>query len=614
MTEEKKSDSPTFDLTSLETSLVDGFGLTSLDTFDSFGSAFHLIGKAEWSMETLLKKQKCFGDCEKYHRKEFNTLMSWLERHSQEHKDAKIVFQSFSDWENIGIIKCSESRGKLFKQLFKKILANGDASIYSATFTFIFLHLYKWSFYCELIQVLEVLEDIISDTGNSDNSGNNDDKVSTELFGTIYYVVGCLFVTTNKICKNCNANGDKEYSHLFDPIRAGNYLLKAAERNVIDAQFHYADFKDISTTCHCSHVSFQTCSLPNLCNPKDVAKWKNNEEAIKWYTIAAKNGEEYSINNLAIAYRCGDIVKKNLDLAEKLFTKLIQMNKLLSVSELPEYEIFSIKNERKDFVGAWNYCLQCAEKGQLWAMMECVKISWNKEYSSIFKNETRLGTRLETTLKWLHQIINLYDYRMKNLSMFKSDHKFRIDRNKLALNYARKYLYSGLNIPGLLKTWSHTYETPFDDFGLTLYYCDQDKIQEHLISVLNDLKEKDSSPDLLAHFVYTYGLNWKIFYQKFPIQFTYFGQDLCDDDKGVNDVKSTSSQENIDQNNYLSVNLQHEKLTEIYRDMKYSSSPSSLGYILPGDIVNLIGDYIPWFSLVKEQDRLSTKKRKLQAF
>jgi hypothetical protein len=48
--------------------------------------------------------------------------------------------------------------------------------------------------------------------------------------------------------------------------------------------------------------------------------------------------------------------------------------------------------------------------------------------------------------------------------------------------------------------------------------------------------------------------------------------------------------------------------------MKYSSSPSSLGYILPGDIVNLIGDYIPWFSLVKEQDRLSTKKRKLQAF
>lgn len=110
---------------------------------------------------------------------------------------------------------------------------------------------------------------------------------------------------------------------------------------------------------------------------------------------------------------------------------------------------------------------------------------------------------------------------------------------------------------------------------------------------------------LMIHLVYNYGLNWKLFYQNHPILFTYFGNEDDDENATVEQTKQY-----FDRKNCMAVMLQHEKLCQIYHDIK--STPTSIYYLLSRDVFNIVEEYIPWIKLVKEQNRLSTKKRKIE--
>jgi hypothetical protein len=343
--------------------------------------------------------------------------------------------------------------------------------------------------------------------------------------------------------------------------------------------------------------------------------------------IAKTSNDPHFHYNLAISYMNGIICERNLELAEELCLKVIEDGKMVNIEDVYR-TLFIIKkkscqqNEEKDTASSSSslisYCLQCAEKGQLWAMEEYSRMCWKRgEYKNwpLVINKTNGVNRMEQGFKWLQKIVESErerDHKESNC-VINTNSKALLVRNGEILVNAMKILNQGDY--GIISTILDVCSPPTQS-NLTpesvpaLSQCDFEFYLKHVKDVqfvlssilhrwLSTLTEGYNKTGLVAYFVYHYGLDWRYFYSKFPIVFTYSGEKEEEYDDQKFDI------DRLKKKNYLNVEIQNRSLLELYRHMKSTLAPT-----LSNDIFNLIGQYIPWFTLVAEQCRLLDKKRK----
>jgi hypothetical protein len=227
-------------------------------------------------------------------------------------------------------------------------------------------------------------------------------------------------------------------------------------------------------------------------------------------------------------------------------------------------------------------------------MAEYANICWGKnEQLSPYFSEKDKG--LETGLKYFHRII------VHGYSALKYKNSRTLDSiNEKCVFMAQEVLC--VDDEQIIKNVSSNphFIIKNNDFGPWLYYAKDVQyvlssvLKNYLVSIdaFSTIREDGKlHKQIVAHFVYNYGLDWKYFYRKYPVTFYPYNEN--GNYKAILDVE-----------NVTSVNVQHYRLTKIYKDMK------SFFFIMPKDIFNLIGDYIVWFPLVSESDRLTEKKRK----
>ncbi len=95
-----------------------------------------------------------------------------------------------------------------------------------------------------------------------------------------------------------------------------------------------------------------TGGMRNLAIALEINGSKDKDKIITMYDKAAKNGDPYALNNLAVCYMTGDGVKKDMKQAINLFEKAVNADDTLSMVNLADcYSVGNgvIRNESKAF-------------------------------------------------------------------------------------------------------------------------------------------------------------------------------------------------------------------------------------------------------------------------
>jgi tetratricopeptide (TPR) repeat protein len=384
-------------------------------------------------------------------------------------------------------------------------------------------------------------------------------KSEDDIERIVYYIAGSALNTVHKDCSDCNRS-DCKSKHGANHRRAGYFLLKSAERGLLSGIFSYSVLLHPGIKCECDLLS---------CIDKNEIE--NIEESIKWCKIAAEKGFSKCQYNLALYYRGLKKYKECLELLTNLLKKESYESDVNGI-------LFSVKMDMCNYGEAIELLLKRVEKGDAWAMCNYATILWGKK---IPQCDFKFDAVLEN-LGILDQIKDNKTSRFElglNL-MCHIARREKSDIDEECLELIEKYIPNNdeqmvANLCGL-GNWPR-FDIEKDNIGSCLDFAhDRQGVLGKVARYHRDKK------NIVSHFVYTYGLDWHQYYEKYPI---------------------TSDEE---LKSFQHVDEQHHQLLNLSNDFPCDNFPCNN---FPREICEIVLSFLPWFPLVKKG-----RKRKFDFF
>ena len=580
--------------------------------------------------------ETCFTYCEKAAKQDYNLAQNLLGILYEEGKGCKQDDEKALFWYNTAINKGDnvatfnlalfyERRKNNTKalEIFEKLAAIGELDAMDSI-AWIY---YRMKYYCCAKYWAEKC------IGSYYNKSNN--KVDRTCVGSCYILLGylCQFeirclcqsgcddikiknVETNdfKASPSDRALGDCKFNH-------------ESHINYIHAIVHYKkaiEFNNIKACIYLSRLLDSDYKRPNM-----DEKLYDEKESLKYYKLAAENGDVNSQWNLYVHYniKCKDVeeAKKWLKMAAencdedayKIYFDMIEntdvekdakyFDAILSkiYSDENNKQIIASKHDERNINKIIEYGISLIKMGKRWAMYQ-LGLYYIETFSLVGKDYILspsqiidLGYSTLPLSKYKvdpiscvpNGIISATDNPLKPSSFeseipkIGSENTSNTSTNITSTQSSTTLFQEGIRLLHFAASKGHilsrqkltsyeiirntVYKGGYKDIDLTLYYVSS--VQEHLCTILNMYREcytHSAMHDLLKYFIYEYGFDWREYYTK-------YGSACMEDGFPI-------------------ILKHHEDLCHVY---KYIINMS----FLPMDVINITGYYISWFYLVDEE-------------
>jgi hypothetical protein len=472
----------------------------------------------EWSTSNLLNKiEKGLSNS----FDPFNSTISWLRQCALTNSEAKKIL----DNHELLITKSD--------QILEIKNSTNDCNI-----VLLLLSLKYTKKYCQIIKCVDVLI--------------NNELFSELIERIIYTILGDSFNILREKCVDCcNLDTSAKKNH-NDHLLALEWYLRAAKLGSCASQLALSILLDPDIDCVCKDgknvCSKNVCSKnvcsKNVCKKEDI---EDEKEALKWNKLAADQGNSSAIYNLSVFY----YNLKEYKQSEQLLVQIVGNKEDENPCQIREL-LFQTKCSRYNYGDAIQWCAECIDKGDKWAIDIFAKICWNDEF-------IKYGFDLTKPLAQL--AINRFE---TGLNLFCRSRRENYQDESLDLDLPRNNKKMIQNICGQ-GSWPKDFNIEKDNFEPCLEFVDRQNV---LIEVANHYSERK---DLIKHLVYNYGLDWKKYYSKYPLG---------------------------DVTEFQKVTDQHHDLTELVKCV-----------FLPREIQKLVFSHLPWFSLVEEESQCGRKRK-----